>query len=77
MLTYTGGKDSDSIGMDKSLKEFSKPTQAVLQLSKAIFNTNRYITANNWFTSMELKKKGLTWLELLMKKKREIFKSSI
>ncbi|KAJ8926712.1 hypothetical protein NQ314_020892 [Rhamnusium bicolor] len=47
-------KDSDGYGINKALKQFFKPTQSVLRLIRPIENTNRKITADNWFSSLEL-----------------------
>lgn len=70
------GKDSDCLGMDDSLKKFTKPTQSILRLSKPIFKSNRNITADNWFSSIEvvseLKKNGLTYVGTVNKNKRDI-----
>jgi hypothetical protein len=50
----------------------SHPTQVVLRMVKPVENTNRNITGNNWYTSMELvdqlKKKGLTYVLLFTEK---------
>lgn len=44
--------------------KLSVPTRSVLQLVRPIINTNRNVTGDNWFTSVELvqelKKVGLT-----------------
>ncbi|XP_035210004.1 uncharacterized protein LOC118184445 isoform X2 [Stegodyphus dumicola] len=65
------GKDSDGISVEESWKKFSKPSQAVLRLSKPIFNTNRNVTADNWFSSIELTtellKNGLTYVGTVKK----------
>jgi hypothetical protein len=51
----------------------SHPTQVVLRMVKPVENTNRNITVNNWYTSMELvdqlKKKGLTYVHFCSRKK--------
>jgi hypothetical protein len=57
------GKDSDGNTLDENDRKFSKPTQSVLRLTKPINKTNRNITADNWFTSIELIEE--------LKKKRE------
>ena len=53
-----------------------KPTQAVLRLVKSIEGSNRNVTADNWFTSMEvineLQKRGLTYVSTIKKNKKEI-----
>ncbi|GBP44058.1 hypothetical protein EVAR_85212_1 [Eumeta japonica] len=52
------------------------PTQSVLRLSKVVENSNRNITADNWFSSIPLVdillKRGLTYLGTLKKNKAEI-----
>lgn len=72
---YTG-KDSDGKGLTDEEKKLLVPTQCVLRLAKPIMNTNRNITADNYFSSIEvcneLKKKGLTYVGTLKKNKREI-----
>lgn len=70
------GKDSDSRGLEPNEKKLSKPTQSVVRLSKPLYNTNINITADNWFSSIELTqillKNGLTFVGTLKKNKREI-----
>ncbi|CAH1995715.1 unnamed protein product [Acanthoscelides obtectus] len=70
------GKDSDGFDLSDTEKLYSKPTQAVLKLAKPIFGTHRNITADNWFTSIELvnllKSKGLTYVGTIKKNKGEI-----
>lgn len=70
------GKDSDGRTLTDEEKKFSKPTQAVLQLTKPIIGSNRNITADNWFSSIalvqELRKRGLTYVGTLRKNKQEI-----
>jgi len=70
------GQNTDGITLDPVERKFPKPTQAVLRLSKLIEGTNRNITADNWFSSIELvehlKKRGLTYVGTLRKNKREI-----
>lgn len=70
------GKNSDAMNLNDQDKQFSKPTQAVLSLITPIINTNRNITADNWFTSIELvellKEKKLTYVGTIKKNKREI-----
>ncbi|KAJ8929064.1 hypothetical protein NQ314_018282 [Rhamnusium bicolor] len=57
-------------------KKYSKPTQAVLYLTKPLYHTNRSVTFDNWFTSIELvkilKERGLTCIGTLKKNKKEI-----
>ncbi|CAH2092513.1 unnamed protein product [Euphydryas editha] len=56
--------------------DLSVPTQSVLKLAEPIFQTNRNITADNWFSSVELvhqlKAKGLTYVGTMRKNKREL-----
>ncbi|KAJ8951169.1 hypothetical protein NQ314_007709 [Rhamnusium bicolor] len=58
------GKNSDGNYLSAEDKKYSKPTQAVLYLTKPLYHTNRSVTFDNWFTSIELvkilKEKGLT-----------------
>ncbi|KAJ8866154.1 hypothetical protein PR048_033678 [Dryococelus australis] len=70
-------KDSDGLGPDEEMKQFSKPTQAVLRLLAPIFGSNRNITADNWFTSVEVvqilkNSNGLTYVSTLRKNKGQI-----
>ncbi|XP_030753898.1 piggyBac transposable element-derived protein 4-like [Sitophilus oryzae] len=49
------GKDSDGLTLsDEDRRKFAKPSQSVLRLAKPIFGSNRNITADNWFSSVEL-----------------------
>ncbi|KAG8237401.1 hypothetical protein J437_LFUL016387 [Ladona fulva] len=70
------GKDTDGIGLSEEDKKISKPTQSVLRLSKPIINSHRNITADNWFTSIELVEKlraeGLRYVGTVRKNKRVI-----
>lgn len=70
------GKDSDGRGLEDALKKLSKPTQSVIRLVKPIEGTNRNITADNWFSSLELveqlKNRGLTYVGTLKKNKKEV-----
>lgn len=73
---YTGkGSDGKTLSVEER-RRFSIPTQSVLRLCKPIENTNRNITADNWFTSIELvqelRKRGLTYVGTIRKNKREI-----
>lgn len=72
---YTG-KGSDGEGLGEEYKSCSIPTKAVVRLTECIFNTNRNVTADNWFSSIPLSelllKKGLTYLGTLKKNKPEI-----
>lgn len=53
-------------------KKLSHPTEVVLRLTSPIVNTNRNITADNWYSSVELldelRKIGLTYVGTLKKK---------
>lgn len=70
------GKDSDGISLTNEEKGLLKPTQSVLRLSRPIANSNRNVTADNWFSSIEvmneLKKRGLTYVGTLKRNKKEI-----
>lgn len=63
---YTG-KNSDGVGLSPEEQlRMNKPTQSVVRLSKPISKSNRNITADNWFTSLEatdeLERMGLTYV---------------
>nr|XP_022910280.1 uncharacterized protein LOC111421369 [Onthophagus taurus] len=70
------GKGSDGQMLSSEEHKFSIPTQSVLQLIAPIQNTNRNVTADNWFSSLEvvdeLRKRGLTYVGTMRKNKREI-----
>lgn len=70
---YTG-KGSDGVGLSETEKNLSIPTQAVIRLCKVIEGTNRNVTADNWFSSLdgveELRKRNLTYVGTLKKDKR-------
>lgn len=70
------GKGCDGMYLSEDEKKYNIPTQAVLRLCKPIFGTNRNITTDNWYTSIELanvlKNKQLTLVGTLKKNKREI-----
>lgn len=72
---YTG-RGSDGATLTDAEKKFSIPTQSVIRLTKGIEGSNRNVTADNWFSSIELiqrlKASGLTYLGTLKKNKREI-----
>lgn len=57
-------------------KKLSVPTLDVLELVRPIENTNRNVTGDNWFTSVELvdelKAMGLTYVGTVRKNKREV-----
>ena len=69
-------KDSDGIGLDDDFKNMPRPTQAVMRLAALILNSNSNITADYWFTSVNLaqalKKKGLTYVGTLRENKQEV-----
>lgn len=72
---YTG-RDSDGAGLPNDYKKYGKPTQSVLRLTQPLYHTNRNVTFDNWFTSIELvkllKQRGLTSLGTIRKNKREV-----
>lgn len=72
---YTG-KDSDGIGLTNEEKKLGKPTQSVLRATKTIQKTNRNITGDNWFSSVELtnnlKDRGLSYVGTVRKNKKQI-----
>lgn len=73
---YTG-KNSDGVGLSPEEQlRMNKPTQSVVRLSKPISKSNRNITADNWFTSLEttdeLERMGLTYVGTMRKDKREV-----
>lgn len=69
-FVYTGKSSRRQPG------SFSVPTLDVLKLVKPIENTNRNVTGDNWFTSIELinelKSRGLTYVGTVKKNKREV-----
>lgn len=70
---YTG-KGSDGVGLTETEKTLSIPTQSVIRLCKPIERINRNVTADNWFSSLEvvdeLCKRKLTYLGTLKKDKK-------
>lgn len=70
------GKGSDGETLTNKEKKFFVPSQAVIRLTKPIHGSNRNVTFDNWFTSIELvdalKKRGLTCVGTLKKNKRDI-----
>lgn len=71
------GKGTDSLkDITAEEKRFSIPTQAVVRLCKPIFGSNRNITGDNWYSSIELTdyliKNKLTYVGTMKKNKREI-----
>ncbi|UYV64491.1 hypothetical protein LAZ67_3000962 [Cordylochernes scorpioides] len=75
---YTYGNAMVYTGKSKTpkSKELSLPTQIVLDISRPLWKSNRNITADNWFTSIELvdklKEHGLTYLGTMRKNKPQI-----
>lgn len=70
---YTG-KGSDGVGLTEAEKNLSIPTQSVVRLCKVIEGTNRNVTADNWFSSVEgvdelCKRKLNTYVGTLIKNK--------
>ena len=65
------GKNTDGLGLTEAERKLAIPTQSVLRLCKDFEKTNRNITADNWFSSVELmeqlKERGLTYLGTLKK----------
>lgn len=72
---YTG-KGSDGVGLTVQAQKLLVPTQCVLRLTKPIEGSNRNVTADNWFSSIqlidELAKHKLTYVGTMKKNKREI-----
>lgn len=72
---YTG-KGSDGKTLSQHEQTFSVPTQATLQVCKPILGSNRNVTADNWFTSIEvmdeLLKRKVTYVGTVKKDKKMI-----
>lgn len=70
------GKDSDGATLTDSEKKLSVPTQALLHVCKPIEGSNRNVTADNWFTSIEaideLSKRKLTYVGTVRKDKKMV-----
>ncbi|KAG5862742.1 hypothetical protein JTB14_036561 [Gonioctena quinquepunctata] len=70
------GEQSDGSILSQQEKKLSVPSQSVIRLTKLIAKSNRNVTADNWFSSVEiaeeLKKRGLTYVGTLRKNKKEI-----
>ena len=70
------GKDSDGFGLTAEERKLLKPTQAMLRLAEPLFNSNINITADNWYSSIQLvdvlRTKKLTYVGTLRKNKAEI-----
>lgn len=64
------------MGLSENEKSFAIPTQSVVKLCKPIVNSNRNVTADNWFSSLEvvdeLLKRNLTYVGTMKKDKRTI-----
>lgn len=71
---YTG-KDSDGLNLPTEYSRLKKPTQAVMRLVPCIEGTNRNVSTDNWFTSIELvnllKEKQLTLVGTMRKNQRD------
>lgn len=72
---YTG-KGSDSVGLNEAEKNLAIPTQSVVRLCQPIINSNKNVTADNWFSSLEvvdeLLKRNLTFVGTVKKDKKAI-----
>lgn len=72
---YTG-KGSDSVGLAEHEKKLSLPTQSVVRLCKPIVGSNRNVTADIWFSSIEvideLQRRQLTYVGTVKKDKKAI-----
>lgn len=71
------GKGSDSMGLSQEEKKYGLTTQAVIRLCKPLYGTNRNITTDNWYTSLDLvkvlKDNSLTLVGTMKKKtKKEV-----
>lgn len=70
------GKDSDGNTLDDAERQYSKPTQSVIRLTKEILYSNRNITTDNWYSSIEiadlLLQRGLTFVGTMRHNKQEI-----
>ncbi|CAH4034405.1 unnamed protein product [Pieris brassicae] len=70
------GKGSDGIGLTTQDQKLLVPTQCVLRLIRPIEGSNKNVTADNWFSSIELidelAKRKLTYVGTMKKNKREI-----
>ncbi|GBP03272.1 PiggyBac transposable element-derived protein 4 [Eumeta japonica] len=75
------GEGSDSIGMTSEEKKYLILTQCVLRLTKPIQGSNRNVTTDNWFSSVELvdklAKRNLTYVGTVKKNKCEVPITSI
>lgn len=70
------GRGSDGESLSEEEKKLMVPTQSVIRLTKPLHGSNRNVTCDNWFTSIELidclKKRGLTCVGTVRKNKKEI-----
>ncbi|XP_025835824.1 piggyBac transposable element-derived protein 4 isoform X1 [Agrilus planipennis] len=70
------GKGSDGETLTDEERKLLVPTQAVIRLSKPLHGSNKNITCDNWFTSIQLidalRQRGLTCVGTVKKNKREI-----
>lgn len=68
------GKGSDSMGLSQEEKKYGITTQAVIRLCKPLYGTNRNITTDNWYTSLDLvkvlKDNSLTLVGTMKKKQK-------
>ena len=48
------GKNSDGIGLTNEEKRLAVPTQSAIRLPKILEGSRRNITADNWFSSLQL-----------------------
>lgn len=70
--------DKDCYGKGLSIEEqkLKKPTQAIIKLTKPLHNSNRNVTADNWFSTKqladELSIRGLTYVGTLNANKPEV-----
>lgn len=72
---YTG-KGSDGLGLTEKENEMPVSVQSLIRLCKVIEGSNRNVTADNWFTSLDgveqLGKMKLTYVGTIRKDKRTI-----
>uniref|UniRef100_A0A1B6MC64 PiggyBac transposable element-derived protein domain-containing protein n=1 Tax=Graphocephala atropunctata TaxID=36148 RepID=A0A1B6MC64_9HEMI len=72
---YTG-KGCYGRTLNPEEKKLSKPTQSVLRLVKPVEGSNRNVTGDNWFSSIQLvqqlKERGLTYVGTVRKDKVEV-----
>ncbi|XP_026323319.1 uncharacterized protein LOC113232756 [Hyposmocoma kahamanoa] len=70
------GKNTDGLTLTSEEQKQPIPVQACLRLCRPIFNSNRNLTTDNWYTSMELvsimQSKGITVVGTMRKNKKEI-----